>query len=97
MDLMVGKDMATKSFAKTFVDIDLDDANDIYVNFEVEKNEEVILTPNPSSTRKESQSGPFWFFGHRGQRRCRRRSTTGAVADDRAPGRKGREGRELLK
>ncbi|MBA0632281.1 hypothetical protein Godav_001053 [Gossypium davidsonii] len=35
--------MATKSFAKTFVDIDLDDANDISVNFEVEKNEEVII------------------------------------------------------
>ncbi|MBA0751953.1 hypothetical protein Gogos_000839, partial [Gossypium gossypioides] len=34
MDLMVGKDMTTKSFAKTFADIDLDDANDISVNFE---------------------------------------------------------------
>ncbi|KHG06978.1 GA-binding subunit beta-1 [Gossypium arboreum] len=57
MTLVVGKDMATKSFAKTFADIDLDDGNQDLVPIicDNEETEEVNTKVSSSVTSKHKR------------------------------------------
>ncbi|KAH1083407.1 hypothetical protein J1N35_023168 [Gossypium stocksii] len=57
MALVVGKDMATGSFARTFADIDLDDDNidSVPIDCENEATEEVITNVSSSSTSKRKR------------------------------------------
>ncbi|KAK5833722.1 hypothetical protein PVK06_017576 [Gossypium arboreum] len=54
MALVVGKDMATRSFARTFADIDLDDGNQdsVPIDYDNEEIEKVRTKVSSSSTSK---------------------------------------------
>ncbi|MFQ6660974.1 hypothetical protein Gotur_029289, partial [Gossypium turneri] len=57
MALVVGKDMATGSFAKTFADIDLDDGNQdlVPIDYDNEEIEEVRTKVSSSGTSKRKR------------------------------------------
>ncbi|MFQ6647906.1 hypothetical protein Gotur_021550 [Gossypium turneri] len=57
MALVVGKDMATESFARTFADIDLDDGNEdsMPVNYDNEEAEEVRTNVSSYGTSKRKR------------------------------------------
>ncbi|KAK5839535.1 hypothetical protein PVK06_008336 [Gossypium arboreum] len=57
MTLVVGKDMATGSFARTFVDIDLDDGNQdsVPIDCDNEETKEVITKVSSSGTSKRKR------------------------------------------
>ncbi|MFQ6666791.1 hypothetical protein Gotur_033027 [Gossypium turneri] len=56
MALVVGKDMATGSFARTFADIDLDDGNEdsVLVDYDNEETGELMLWNNLLQIRHHS-------------------------------------------
>ncbi|MFQ6666790.1 hypothetical protein Gotur_033027 [Gossypium turneri] len=57
MALVVGKDMATGSFARTFADIDLDDGNEdsVLVDYDNEETGEVRTNVSSSGTSKRKR------------------------------------------